>query len=209
MTTDGHYFDQFFARRRVLVILRGHSVERTLELCGKAAALGIDAIEVTVQDDTGLQALRSAVQWAHDNDRVVGAGTVTSLELLDAVVSAGAEFTVAPNTDAEIILGAAARGTPHLPGVATATEVHRARQLGCRWQKVFPASVLGAEWLTAMRGPFPDVRFVATGGLTTSNARAFADAGAVVSLGSAFADTNPALVRALVRDSELRVTPFQ
>jgi 2-keto-3-deoxy-6-phosphogluconate aldolase len=74
--------------------------------------------------------------------------------------------------------------------------VHRAIQLGCRWLKVFPASSLGPQWFSAVRGPFPDVRLVATGGITPAMAPAFLEAGAVaVGLGSAGDD--PAALAAL------------
>jgi 2-dehydro-3-deoxyphosphogluconate aldolase/(4S)-4-hydroxy-2-oxoglutarate aldolase len=80
-------------------------------------------------------------------------------------------------------------GLPHLPGVGTASEVQRARAAGCRWQKAFPAKPLGAGWISALHGPFPDVRFVATGGLTVADVQPFLTAGAsVVALGAALAD---------------------
>ena len=92
-------------------------------------------------------------------------------------------------------------GLDHLPGVATATEIQRALALGLRWQKAFPATVLGPEWFAAMRAPFPMARFVATGGITTNNARSYLDAGAAaISLGTAFADSPDEEIRALVID---------
>jgi len=82
-----------------------------------------------------------------------------------------------------------AAGLPALPGVATATEAQHALGEGLTWLKAFPASVLGTGWFPAMRGPFPQARFVATGGMDSSNARAFLDAGArVVAVGSALED---------------------
>jgi 2-keto-3-deoxy-6-phosphogluconate aldolase len=91
------------------------------------------------------------------------------------------------------------RGLPHLPGVATATEAHRALRLGLAWQKVFPAAVLGTGWIAAMRAPFPDVRFVATGGVDAANAEAFLQAGATaVAFGSSFVDAPDDLVRKLI-----------
>lgn len=76
-------------------------------------------------------------------------------------------------------------GLPTLPGVATASEIQRGLDLGLSWFKAFPASALGTGWFSAMRGPFPQVRFVATGGVNIAMARAFLDAGVrVVSFGS-------------------------
>jgi 2-dehydro-3-deoxyphosphogluconate aldolase/(4S)-4-hydroxy-2-oxoglutarate aldolase len=76
-----------------------------------------------------------------------------------------------------------------VPGVATPSEVHGATALGCRWLKAFPAVSLGPSWFSAVRGPFPDVRFVATGGITPATARSFLEAGAAaVGIGSAVAN---------------------
>jgi 2-keto-3-deoxy-6-phosphogluconate aldolase len=73
--------------------------------------------------------------------------------------------------------------------VGTGSEVQQAVAAGCRWLKAFPAKALGPEWIGAMLGPFPQVRFVATGGLKVTDAKPFLDAGAsVIALGAALAD---------------------
>jgi 2-dehydro-3-deoxyphosphogluconate aldolase/(4S)-4-hydroxy-2-oxoglutarate aldolase len=87
-------------------------------------------------------------------------------------------------------------------GVGSATDVHNARRLGLRWVKAFPASDLGDGWIRAVRAPFPDMRFVATGGIDASNAAAFLDAGAsAVAVGGALSDPAqlPALAELLGR----------
>ena len=80
-------------------------------------------------------------------------------------------------------------GLAAMPGVATATEVQQAYTAGLRWLKAFPASLLGTGWFPAMHGPFPEVRFVATGGMNARNAAEFLDTGVrVVAVGSALED---------------------
>jgi len=194
--------EQFFAehvgRCRVLAILRGYGAG-TVELCERAWAAGVGLVEVPVQSAADLDALLAAVRAGRERGRPVGAGTVTSEALVAEVAAAGAAFTVAPGLDADVLHASQAAGLPHLPGVATASEVHRALRLGAVWLKAFPAVALGPEWFAAMRQPFPQARFVATGGVTPANATAFLDAGAAaVSLGSAFADADPAVLRRLV-----------
>ena len=82
-------------------------------------------------------------------------------------------------------------GMAHLPGVATASEVQKAAALGLRWLKAFPAAQLTPAWFTAMLAPFPDVCFVATGGIDAYNAGGFIAAGAkIVAVGSALNDAN-------------------
>jgi Entner-Doudoroff aldolase len=195
--TAPEFFTTHLARHRVLAILRGHG-SRTVELCERAWDAGIALVEVPVQSAGDLDALAAAVAAGRRRGAVVGAGTVVTVELVARVAEAGAAFTVAPGLAEDVLTASHAAGLPHLPGVATASEISRAVRLGVRWLKAFPAAALGPAWFSAMRGPFPDARFVATGGVTPENAPALLAAGAAaVSLGSAFADTDPADLRAL------------
>ena len=185
-----------------MVILRGTGAG-TVGLCERAWSAGVELVEVPVQSEDDLVALRAAVAAGARRGRLVGAGTVVTTELVDEVAAAGAAFTVAPGLDPVIATASLAAGLPHLPGVATPTDVHTAQRLDLPWQKAFPASVLGPAWIRALLGPFPDVRFVATGGIDVDNARAFLDAGCrAVSLGSSFADAPADAVRALVTESQ-------
>ena len=193
------FFEHHLGATRVLAILRGLGPARTLDLCRQAWALQLPLVEIPVQSAGDLAILNDAVGLGRAHGRLVGAGTVTSVELVRQVAACGAAFTVAPGLDADVVAASRAAGLPHLPGVATATEIHHALQLGLSWQKAFPAVALGASWMSAMRGPFPQVRLVATGGVDLRNARWFLDEGAAaVSLGTAFADADPEQVRELI-----------
>jgi 2-dehydro-3-deoxyphosphogluconate aldolase/(4S)-4-hydroxy-2-oxoglutarate aldolase len=173
----------------VMAILRGFSPHRTLELCERAWDLGIELIEVPIQSEAALETLALVAEAAARRGALVGAGTVTTMERLSAAVSAGAAFTVAPGLDAQVAVASRDAGLPHLPGVGSATEVHTALGLGLTWLKAFPAYELGFGWARAMHGPFPEARFVATGGVTVANAESFLSGGSeIVSLGSALAD---------------------
>ena len=196
------WFDECFAAVPVMVILRGFDAADALAQSRRAWALGLPLVEIPVQSERDLGVLAELAAEGRRTDHLVGAGTVTSVELLDRVVEAGARFTVAPGMDEEVARASASADCPHLPGVATATEVHRAHRLGLRWQKAFPAGPLGPGWVAAMRGPFPEVRFVATGGVDTANAAQFLDAGAgAVSLGSSFATSPDEAIRVLAARS--------
>ncbi|MFD7881513.1 bifunctional 4-hydroxy-2-oxoglutarate aldolase/2-dehydro-3-deoxy-phosphogluconate aldolase [Streptomyces bauhiniae] len=182
-------FDRLFARAPVMAILRGMPMEKSVELATRAWDLGIECVEVPVQSREAAEVLAAVVEAGAGRGKPVGAGTVTTAERLAWAVSAGAAFTVAPGLDAEVARASLDAGLPHLPGVATATDVQAARALGLDWLKAFPASVLGPDWFRAMRGPFPEVPFVATGGIDASNAAAYLAAGAqVVAVGSALED---------------------
>lgn len=185
----GEFFDTQFAAAPLMAILRGFSREATLELAERAWALGIDVVEVPVQDAASLDVLRALVTVAHRRGHRVGAGTILESSALAAVADAGASFTVSPGFDPALARAAAEVRMPHLPGVGTATEVHAALRAGLRWLKAFPAAALGPAWFEAMRGPFPEAAFVATGGIAADAAERYFAAGArVVAVGSALAD---------------------
>ncbi len=182
-------FDTMFAGSPVMAILRGYTPERSVELANLAWSLGISSVEVPIQNDAALDALRAVVRAAEPGGHAVGAGTVVSLAHVDQAKQAGATFTVAPGLDPAVIEAAQAAGLAPLPGVASGTDIQLAKALGLTWVKAFPASVLGAEWFSAMRGPFPEMRLVATGGINAANAGEYLSAGAdVVAVGSALED---------------------
>ncbi|MEV4657108.1 bifunctional 4-hydroxy-2-oxoglutarate aldolase/2-dehydro-3-deoxy-phosphogluconate aldolase [Micromonospora sp. NPDC049301] len=182
-------FDHVFGAARVMAILRGLPVAETVRLAGRAWDLGIDVVEVPVASADAVPALRAAVEAGAERGRIVGAGTVLGIEQVAAAADAGAAFTVAPGLDLAVADAAAARGLPHLPGVATPTEAQQALRHGLTWLKAFPAIALGPAWFRAVAGPLPQLRFVATGGLDAGNAGAFLAAGVrVVAVGSALAD---------------------
>lgn len=173
----------------VMAILRNMDPHRSVALATRAWDLGIDLVEVPIQSPDAMPSLAAVVKAGAERGKIVGSGTIVSTEQVRKSVQLGVAFTVAPGLDEEIVKLCREAGLPHLPGVATSSEIQTAVRLGCSVVKAFPASVLGPEWFNAMRGPFPGVAFVATGGVDATNAAAFLSAGAAtVAVGSALAD---------------------
>jgi 2-dehydro-3-deoxyphosphogluconate aldolase / (4S)-4-hydroxy-2-oxoglutarate aldolase len=182
-------FDEIFGGQRVMAILRGLPPDETVALATRLWDAGVTVLEVPIGTAEAVDSLRAAVTVAAGRGLRVGAGTVITAAQARAAADAGARYTVAPGLDVTVLAASLAAGLPHLPGVGTASEVQQAYAAGCRWVKAFPAKALGAAWISAMRGPFPEVRFVATGGLRVGDAQPFLAAGAsVVALGAALAD---------------------
>ncbi len=182
----------------VMAILRGYDPARTAELAHRAWDLGIQAVEVPIGEPGQVPSLVAAVQAGRERGLPVGAGTVITPEQVAAAAAAGCAYTVAPGLDVAILAASIAAGMPHLPGVSTPTEVQQAVRAGCTWVKAFPASVLGPAWFRELRGPFPRVRTVATGGVDALSAPQYLAAGAsVVGVGSALSD--PAQVESLAK----------
>lgn len=190
-------------RTRLIAVLRRVEPQaRLLDLVAELAADGVLVFEITFDapeavDD--VQACRALLDQGGHHDAIVGAGTVRSLETLDAARRAGAAFVVSPALDPMIVARSVELGLPVVPGAYTPTEVARAWGAGATFVKLFPASSLGPTHARELRGPFPEIECIATGGIDASNARAFLDAGCVaVGVGSAITRATPAQRRALV-----------
>jgi 2-dehydro-3-deoxyphosphogluconate aldolase/(4S)-4-hydroxy-2-oxoglutarate aldolase len=136
-----------------------------------AAALveaGLPVIEVTLRTPSALEVLRA---MAKVPGAIAGAGTVTNRDLLAQAADAGARFIVSPGLTEKVARAVDDTRIPFLPGVATAGEVMLGMELGLNRFKFFPAEAAGgAPVLKAMQGPYPDVRFCPTGGVTTEKA---------------------------------------
>jgi len=183
------WFDDAFEGAPLMAILRGMGVERSVAVATTAWNLGIDSVEVPLQTDEDEAALRELVRLGAERGKVVGAGTIIAVEQIERAAAAGARYLVSPGLDPEVVRAAQGAGIPILPGVATPSEVQQAVALGLTWLKAFPAEWLGTKWFSHLRGPFPQMRFVATGGMNAQNAGAFLDAGVkVVAVGSALED---------------------
>jgi 2-dehydro-3-deoxyphosphogluconate aldolase/(4S)-4-hydroxy-2-oxoglutarate aldolase len=181
------FFESNLTPLPLLGIFRGFGPAETTDLCSRAWAEGVRLVEVPVQRPDAMPSLKAAIDAAADHNGLVGAGTVTTLEQLDAVLAAGASFIVSPGLHPAVATACLQREIPILPGVATSTEIAAALELGLTWLKAFPASELGAGWVRAQLAPFPDVKFVATGGIAAGNARDFLAAGCkAVAVGSSF-----------------------
>lgn len=138
------------------------------DLADALAAGGIPCAEITLRTPAALDAIRAV---AGRPGFAVGAGTVTTAAQVDAAVDAGATYLVSPGFDEAVAERAAHHGVPFIPGVATATEIQRAIAAGLDHLKVFPAAAVGGiSALTAFAGPFPDVRFLPSGGVSAANA---------------------------------------
>lgn len=124
-------------------------------------------------------ALRAHADERHP-DLVLGVGSIRSPDDARAFVALGAEFVVTPFVDEAIADACRSATVPYVPGATTPTEVRRARASGAILVKLFPAGALGADYLTQLRGPDRDTRFMPTGGIAADadSVRRWAEAGA-------------------------------
>jgi 2-dehydro-3-deoxyphosphogluconate aldolase/(4S)-4-hydroxy-2-oxoglutarate aldolase len=125
---------------------------------------GLPVAEVTFRTDAAEAAIRTL---ARRGDLLVGAGTVLTTEQADRAIDAGAAFLVAPGTNPRVIDHCLVRSVPIVPGVATPTDIELAMSFGLTTVKFFPAENMGGtSTLKAYAGPYADVMFLPTGGIT-------------------------------------------
>lgn len=138
---------------------------------------GIPIVEITMTVPGAIQVISELVRTTPSV--LVGAGTVTSTEAARRSIEAGAKFLVTPGFDAKTVEMAVAKGTLIMAGTLTPTEVLSAWKAGADFVKVFPCShVGGASYIKALKGPFPDVKLVPTGGVNLDTAADYIAAGA-------------------------------
>lgn len=125
---------------------------------------GLPVAEVTFRTPAAEQSVRIL---AKRGDLLVGAGTILTTHQADRAIDAGAQFLVAPGTNPEVVEHVVMRGVPIIPGVATPSEIEQAIALEATALKFFPAETMGGvAALKAFAGPYPEARFIPTGGIT-------------------------------------------
>ncbi len=109
----------------------------------------------------------------------IGAGTVTCVDLVKAAAESGARFILSPDCNVEVIHATKRLHLVSIPGAMTPSEILTAYDAGADFVKVFPAGCLGPSYIKAVRGPIPQVKLMAVGGIDASNAASFLEAGCV------------------------------
>ncbi len=162
----------------IIPIVRAPSADVVLPIAAALLDAGLPIVEITLTVPNAIAAVGSVAKRLAGRI-LVGAGTVTDAETAKRAVDAGAEFIVTPCLVTEVIEAAHRADVAMLPGALTPSEVFEAFRLGGDMVKVFPAgSVGGAAYLRALRGPFPDISLVPTGGVTLENVAELFRAGA-------------------------------
>ena len=169
----------------IVPIIRASSADVVVPIAEALLQAGLPVVEITMTVPKAIEAI-GAVAKRFLGTVLVGAGTVTDAETARRAVEAGAEFIVTPCLVPEVIEAAHRAGVAVLPGALTPSEVFEAFRLGGDLVKVFPVqSVGGAAYVRALRGPFPDIPLVPTGGVTLDNIGELFQAGAAaVGVGS-------------------------
>lgn len=177
----------------LLAVIRGPSKELTLEIVAALVAGGVTGIEITYTTPNAAEVVAALAQ-RFGNEIVLGMGTLTHPAQAAEATHAGAQFLVSPHTETTLAQAMVATGLPVMMGALTPSEVMASRQLGSDVVKLFPGSLGGPEYMKALKGPFPNIPMMPTGGVDIDNIADWFAAGAVaVGAGSQLCPKNLAV----------------
>lgn len=167
---------------KIVAIVRGGAADRLEDTARALMEGGVRCVEITFnQADPGshIETQRGISLLGERFDGLlVGAGTVTSPELVHMAVDAGAKYIISPDMNPAVITATKERGAVSIPGAMTPTEALAAHGYGADIVKLFPAGVLGPAYIKALCDPLSHLRFFAVGGVTPANIPDFLKAGA-------------------------------
>lgn len=184
MVAQGHIMERI-GNSALIAVVRTASWRAAIEISDALIEGGLTAIEITfTTPDTGR--VLAYLKTQYGDDILLGAGTITNSAQAMEAADHGAEFLVSPGCSSELVALMRDTGVVAMPGALTPSEVMLAQSVGADAIKVFPGSLGGPSYLKALRGPFPETRFVPTGGVSRNNIGDWFKAGAyAVGAGSA------------------------
>jgi 2-dehydro-3-deoxyphosphogluconate aldolase/(4S)-4-hydroxy-2-oxoglutarate aldolase len=172
-------------RARIVPVIVIRDAAQAVPLARALVSGGLHMLEITLRTDDALDAMRRIA--AEVEGALVGAGTVVDRRQIAACREAGARFIVSPGLTEDIADAARGEGMPLLPGIATSSDIMRGLSRGLSIFKFFPAGSLGGvSSLKALAGPFPQVRFCPTGGVTPSNLSDYLSLSNVIAAGGSW-----------------------
>ncbi len=169
---------------KIIAIVRGVGAEACRKVADALYEGGIRLMEITFdqKDPASFAATGGAIRAigeAYAGRMLVGAGTVTSVELVELAASAGARYIISPDVNVDVIRRTRELEMVSLPGAMTPTEVMTAHNAGADFVKLFPAGNLGVSYIKAIRAPISHVKLLAVGGVNEDNVAEFLHAGLV------------------------------
>ena len=176
----------------VIPVFTPENVDDAVQVAQALFRGGLPVIEVTLRTACAMDAIKAMVEAVPE--AVVGAGTVLDARQMEQVQALGGRFAVSPGATDRLYAAARDTGLPFLPGVATSSELMRGLEQGLDTFKFFPAvQAGGAAMLSAWNGPFGDVRFCPTGGISAQTASQFLHLPNVLCVGGSWLTTRELL----------------
>jgi 2-dehydro-3-deoxyphosphogluconate aldolase/(4S)-4-hydroxy-2-oxoglutarate aldolase len=170
---------------KIIPVITPESAQNTVELAKALIAGGIHAIEITLRTEAAIDSVIAVKESGLDI--TLGVGTITSSALVHTVSEIGIDFGVSPGSTPSVLAAAKETNLPLLPGVTSPSEIMLGLEYGLQVFKLFPAeAVNGVNLLKSLHGPFPDVRFCPTGGISLSNSLDYINLPNVICIGGSW-----------------------
>jgi 2-dehydro-3-deoxyphosphogluconate aldolase / (4S)-4-hydroxy-2-oxoglutarate aldolase len=169
---------QTVKQQGVLAVIRGPSPELTVQMVGALVAGGVIGIEITYSTPNAEEVVRALAE-RYGNQILLGMGTLVEPAQAESAKAAGAQFLVSPVCEPALVQAMAATGLLTMAGALTPTEVLQAYRLGSDVVKIFPGSLTGPQYIKALKGPFPYIPVMPTGGVNAGNVAEWFAAGVV------------------------------
>lgn len=180
--SNRNQFEQALTECPVIAILRGVEPDDVIGIADALYRAGVRIVEVPLNSPNPLESIKRLVSELGEQ-MVIGAGTVTDRQMVDAVGDVGGQIIVSPNTNENVLARSKILNMVAIPGVMTPTEMFYAAKHGAKYLKLFPADQLGPSFVKAVRATLPDgLRLIAVGGVDETSAPNWLQAG-VVGLG--------------------------
>lgn len=177
--------EQILKSGPVVPVIVINKLEHAVPLAKALVAGGVRVLEVTLRTACAMDAIKAIAKEVPD--AIIGAGTVLNPEQLAEVTAAGAQFAISPGLTEALLKAANAGSIPLIPGISTVSELMLGLDAGLREFKFFPAEANGGvKALQAIAGPFPQVRFCPTGGITPNNYRDYLALNSVLCIGGSW-----------------------
>jgi len=162
----------------VLAVIRGPSPELTVKMVEALIAGGVKGIEITYSTPNAAQVVKTLAD-KFGADILLGMGTLTKVEQAAEAKAAGAQFLVSPHCNPDLAKAMVSSGLAVMVGALTPTEVELAYRLGADVVKIFPGALVGPSYIKALKGPFPEIPMMPTGGVSIDNVADWFAAGVV------------------------------
>lgn len=178
-------YEELFENNKVVPVVVIKEVEDTLPTLEAMVRGGVNVAEITFRTACAAESIKLGREKLPE--MCIGAGTVINGEQCERAIAAGAQFIVGPGISEEVALVCQKHGIPYLPGCVTPTEIMKALSLGYNIIKFFPAGVFGGlKALKALSGPFPQVKFLPTGGADLSNLKEYLAFDKIIAVGGSW-----------------------
>lgn len=170
---------------KVVPVVVINSIEQTLPTMQALCDGNLPVAEITFRTACAEEAIRLATK--NFPDMYIGAGTVINVDQCKKAINAGAKFIVSPGLSKEVALYCQEKGVTYYPGCVTPTEIMEAISLGIKVVKFFPANVYGGlKAIKALAGPFGQIKFLPTGGVSEENLKEFLDCDKIFAVGGSW-----------------------